>query len=150
MKPEWGHRRTCSDCSSSFYDMNRSPITCPKCNKIYKEKQISKKESTVLNNAIEDSEEDLMRAKMAEQIPVDEMVSGLPLHSIKTGDQENISAQKEYAKKIIKLKTSAHGPGIKETTAGEKGAKGKGKKVTPITKTKAPKQTAPKNKKKAS
>lgn len=150
MKPEWGHRRTCGDCSSNFYDMNRSPITCPKCNKVYKEKQLSKKESITLNNAIEDSEEDLVRAKMADQIPVDEMVSGLPLHSIKTGDQENISAQKEYAKKIIKLKTKAHGALLSETPTEAKAIKGKGKKVTSIIKTKAPKQSTPKTKKKAS
>lgn len=30
-KPEWGQKRTCNSCSCRFYDMSRSPITCPKC-----------------------------------------------------------------------------------------------------------------------
>ncbi|MBX9635366.1 MAG: TIGR02300 family protein [Magnetospirillum sp.] len=30
-KPEWGQKRTCTSCSCRFYDMSRSPITCPKC-----------------------------------------------------------------------------------------------------------------------
>ncbi|WP_142849137.1 TIGR02300 family protein [Telmatospirillum sp. J64-1] len=30
-KPEWGTKRTCLSCSARFYDMLRSPITCPKC-----------------------------------------------------------------------------------------------------------------------
>ena len=30
-KAEWGLKRTCQSCGARFYDMNRSPITCPKC-----------------------------------------------------------------------------------------------------------------------
>jgi len=30
-KPEWGVKRTCQSCGAIFYDMRRSPITCPKC-----------------------------------------------------------------------------------------------------------------------
>lgn len=30
-KPEWGVKRVCQSCAAKFYDMNRSPITCPKC-----------------------------------------------------------------------------------------------------------------------
>ncbi|MBC7951897.1 MAG: TIGR02300 family protein [Rhodospirillaceae bacterium] len=30
-KPEWGQKRTCTSCTCRFYDMHRSPITCPKC-----------------------------------------------------------------------------------------------------------------------
>lgn len=30
-KPEWGQKRTCNSCGCRFYDMSRSPITCPKC-----------------------------------------------------------------------------------------------------------------------
>lgn len=31
VKLEWGHKRTCLGCSARFYDMRRTPITCPKC-----------------------------------------------------------------------------------------------------------------------
>lgn len=30
-KPEWGAKRTCNSCGCRFYDMTRTPITCPKC-----------------------------------------------------------------------------------------------------------------------
>jgi uncharacterized protein (TIGR02300 family) len=30
-KAEWGLKRTCQSCGAKFYDMNRSPIACPKC-----------------------------------------------------------------------------------------------------------------------
>ncbi|MCR6629034.1 MAG: TIGR02300 family protein [Magnetospirillum sp.] len=30
-KPEWGQKRTCNSCGCRFYDMSRSPISCPKC-----------------------------------------------------------------------------------------------------------------------
>ncbi len=30
-KPEWGGKRTCLNCGTRFYDMQRSPIVCPKC-----------------------------------------------------------------------------------------------------------------------
>ncbi len=30
-KPEWGVKRVCQSCAAKFYDLNRSPITCPKC-----------------------------------------------------------------------------------------------------------------------
>lgn len=31
VKLEWGTKRTCQSCASRFYDLHRSPITCPKC-----------------------------------------------------------------------------------------------------------------------
>jgi uncharacterized protein (TIGR02300 family) len=30
-KTEWGLKRTCQSCGAKFYDMQRSPIVCPKC-----------------------------------------------------------------------------------------------------------------------
>ncbi|WP_337997599.1 TIGR02300 family protein [Oleispirillum naphthae] len=30
-KPEWGSKRTCLNCGTRFYDMQRTPIVCPKC-----------------------------------------------------------------------------------------------------------------------
>ncbi len=30
-KPQWGVKRVCQSCAVKFYDLNRSPITCPKC-----------------------------------------------------------------------------------------------------------------------
>lgn len=30
-KPEWGVKRTCTHCRARFYDLQRSPVVCPKC-----------------------------------------------------------------------------------------------------------------------
>ena len=30
-KPEWGIKRVCPSCSIKYYDFNKSPIICPKC-----------------------------------------------------------------------------------------------------------------------
>ena len=30
-KPELGTKRLCSNCSAKFYDLNKTPIVCPKC-----------------------------------------------------------------------------------------------------------------------
>ena len=30
-KREWGAKHTCVNCGAKFYDLQRNPITCPKC-----------------------------------------------------------------------------------------------------------------------
>ena len=30
-KPEWGTKHTCQSCGAKYYDMNRTPVICPKC-----------------------------------------------------------------------------------------------------------------------
>ena len=34
-KLEWGVKRTCPGCNVRFYDMNKQPITCPKCSNVF-------------------------------------------------------------------------------------------------------------------
>jgi uncharacterized protein (TIGR02300 family) len=31
VKATWGTKRTCQNCAARFYDLNKSPIKCPKC-----------------------------------------------------------------------------------------------------------------------
>jgi uncharacterized protein (TIGR02300 family) len=31
VKASWGIKRTCQNCGARFYDLNKSPIKCPKC-----------------------------------------------------------------------------------------------------------------------
>ena len=33
-KQEWGAKHLCQGCGAKFYDMGRSPITCPDCNEL--------------------------------------------------------------------------------------------------------------------
>ena len=33
-KPEWGTKRVCQSCGTRFYDLMRTPCTCPKCGSV--------------------------------------------------------------------------------------------------------------------
>jgi uncharacterized protein (TIGR02300 family) len=33
-KPELGTKRLCTNCSAKFYDLNKTPIVCPKCDTV--------------------------------------------------------------------------------------------------------------------
>jgi uncharacterized protein (TIGR02300 family) len=34
-KPAWGTKRVCPSCRARFYDLSRTPITCPVCQAVY-------------------------------------------------------------------------------------------------------------------
>jgi uncharacterized protein (TIGR02300 family) len=34
-KPELGTKRLCAGCGAKFYDLNKDPITCPKCSTVF-------------------------------------------------------------------------------------------------------------------
>ena len=34
-KPEWGTKRECLNCGARYYDLQRDPIVCPKCESAY-------------------------------------------------------------------------------------------------------------------
>ena len=34
-KPAWGTKRVCPSCGVRFYDLSRTPITCPVCQAVY-------------------------------------------------------------------------------------------------------------------
>lgn len=34
-KAELGTKRLCASCGAKFYDLNKNPITCPKCNTVF-------------------------------------------------------------------------------------------------------------------
>ena len=34
-KPELGEKRLCPSCGAKYYDLNRDPITCPKCSAVF-------------------------------------------------------------------------------------------------------------------
>ncbi len=36
-RPELGLKRHCPNCGVKYYDLNRNPITCPKCGTVYEE-----------------------------------------------------------------------------------------------------------------
>jgi uncharacterized protein (TIGR02300 family) len=46
VKPEWGVKRICHSCGAPFYDLQRSPIACPKCGSEYDPEAILKSRRT--------------------------------------------------------------------------------------------------------
>ena len=34
-KAEWGNKRICSNCDARYYDMRKTPPTCPKCGTVF-------------------------------------------------------------------------------------------------------------------
>jgi uncharacterized protein (TIGR02300 family) len=40
-KPELGTKRLCAHCSTRFYDLNHTPITCPKCGAVFEAVQVA-------------------------------------------------------------------------------------------------------------
>ena len=62
-KAEWGKKRRCLNCSSKFYDLNKDPIVCPKCNTVFdnsililKNKKASKSQEKVKEVSVKDEE----------------------------------------------------------------------------------------------
>lgn len=41
-KPELGTKRLCPSCGAKYYDLNRDPITCPKCGTIFEIVMVSR------------------------------------------------------------------------------------------------------------
>jgi len=35
VKQAWGTKRQCPNCGARFYDLNKDPIVCPKCQTVY-------------------------------------------------------------------------------------------------------------------
>ena len=46
VKMEWGVKRICHNCGAPFYDLRKSPITCPKCGTEYDPEAILKSRRT--------------------------------------------------------------------------------------------------------
>ena len=42
VKANWGTKRTCQSCSARFYDLNKSPIKCPKCGRDHDREDVVK------------------------------------------------------------------------------------------------------------
>lgn len=58
-KPELGTKRLCPSCGAKYYDLNRDPITCPKCGTIFETIMISRSaKASKAAEAAEDEEEE--------------------------------------------------------------------------------------------
>lgn len=68
-KPEWGQKHTCKSCGVRFYDMQRTPVVCPKCGAEQPNEEPIKTKRAVV------AEEKVKKAKpalMAEEVGFDD------------------------------------------------------------------------------
>jgi len=75
-KPELGEKRICLECSTKYYDLNRDPITCPKCGTVFEmhdnEKVKPEKEAEPEAKPAADETEDELEADGPEIISLED------------------------------------------------------------------------------
>lgn len=57
-KPELGTKRLCGGCGSKFYDLNRDPITCPKCGTVFVVAQSARPQKAAKAAPVPEAEDD--------------------------------------------------------------------------------------------
>ena len=62
-KPEWGIKRICPSCGIKYYDFDKIPITCPKCNFEFDPDLLLKsRKGRGVSNKVEESEKSRIEA----------------------------------------------------------------------------------------
>ena len=56
-KPELGLKRLCANCGAKFYDLNKDPIVCPKCDTVFQAAQLTRVASPAAARARDPEEE---------------------------------------------------------------------------------------------
>jgi len=81
-KPELGGKRICPNCATKYYDLNRSPILCPKCGTVFEERVVpasrARAEPVPAPRALVEDDETIeveaeAGAEGAEFVPLDEV-----------------------------------------------------------------------------
>ena len=74
IKAARGTKRVCQNCGSKFYDLNRSPITCPICHTVYQQTD-GRVKAVVGNTADADEDDDALSPAMAnvDMVSLDEV-----------------------------------------------------------------------------
>jgi uncharacterized protein (TIGR02300 family) len=71
-KPELGNKHHCQNCGARFFDLNKSPITCPKCGTIFHATLLSR----VAHQAAVTDDEDTPAGAGAVLVPLEEADAG--------------------------------------------------------------------------
>ena len=62
-KPEWGIKRICPSCGIKYYDFDKIPITCPKCNFEFDPDLLLKsRKGRGISNKVDESEKSKLHA----------------------------------------------------------------------------------------
>jgi uncharacterized protein (TIGR02300 family) len=91
-KPEWGEKHLCPSCGTLYYDMLKTPATCPKCNTAYDPEALLKSRRKVDIKRVEEVEEEV-----EDEIEIDEDViaDDVPEDDIDDGEEIEVNLEEE-------------------------------------------------------
>ena len=72
-KPELGLKRHCASCGAKFYDLNKDPIVCPKCDTVFQAAQLTRVPSPAAARARDPEEETEVEPAGPEIVSLDEV-----------------------------------------------------------------------------
>src|SRR6201997_5126825 len=71
-KPELGTKRLCASCGAKFYDLNKTPITCPKCGTPFEVVPVTTRPRPDQARPVREAEPEAPEAEEAELISLEE------------------------------------------------------------------------------
>jgi uncharacterized protein (TIGR02300 family) len=73
-KPELGTKRLCTGCGAKYYDLNKTPITCPKCSTVFEAAPVSTRPrpDAASRTAAAPAEEAALESQNAEFVSLEE------------------------------------------------------------------------------
>jgi uncharacterized protein (TIGR02300 family) len=87
-KPELGNKRQCQNCGARFFDLNKSPITCPKCGTIFQAAQLAR----ASHRAAVADEDEIEVGPAAELVSLEEADAGDDKIPVVVDDEVEIEA----------------------------------------------------------
>lgn len=82
-KPELGMKRQCLSCGAKFYDLNRDPISCPKCGAHFQMQQLQRRAEPVKAAA---DDEEAADEEAVDLVPLEEADDAAPAKDIPGDD----------------------------------------------------------------
>ncbi len=74
-KPEWGEKHLCASCGSLYYDMLKTPATCPKCGSPYDPEALLKSRRKGIEAARKEEAEIEVEEELEVEVEVDDVVA---------------------------------------------------------------------------
>jgi uncharacterized protein (TIGR02300 family) len=71
-KPELGTKRLCASCGAKYYDLNKAPITCPKCGTVFEVVPVTTRPRPDQARAAREAEAEAPEKEEAELISLEE------------------------------------------------------------------------------
>ncbi|MDD7909797.1 TIGR02300 family protein [Pseudovibrio exalbescens] len=107
-RPELGTKRLCAACGAKYYDLNRDPITCPKCGEVF-DLGIAVKTAKAAQAVQIEEEEDVLEPQGAEIVSLEDADAevsgdddvpdledaGIDDEEISTGDDEDVFLEED-------------------------------------------------------